>query len=62
MPDNRLILKHNFNHNGPRTEKMTLTQKPEYLQVWISFGEKNCGIRLDEGQVKEIIEFLKNKC
>ena len=58
---NRLIIKHSFNHNGHRTAKMTLTKGDEYVQVWLSLGEKSCMIRLDDVMQRKIVEFLKIK-
>lgn len=57
----RLILKHSFNHNGHRTAKMTMTKTDEYVQVWLSLGEKSCMIRLDDAMQRKIVEFLKIK-
>ncbi len=56
----RLILKHNFNANGHRTAKMTISKKEDMFHVWINLGEKGAMIRLNKENAEKLIAFLKN--
>lgn len=60
MTEQRLILKHSFNHNGHRTAKMSLVKVDDMIKVWVSIGEKGCMIMLDKNNVGRLMAFLKN--
>ena len=58
MTEQKLILKHSFNHNGHRTAKMTVAKQEDFIKIWVSIGDKGCMIMLDKDNVGRLRRFL----
>lgn len=46
-------------NSGSHTDRLKLSRKDDFVQVWLNNGEKHCSIRLDDAMQQKIVEYLK---
>lgn len=61
MTDDRILLKYEFEKNGKRfVNTLKVVDNVEFVQIWLSNGERNTSYRMNKEQVEKLKIFLEN--